>query len=213
MKTERLLHISRVSFVAFLCMCCSQVFCCSCSRNETNSIRYPNCLKMPGRGRGGTRNRARIHGSTRKPVIPRGKPTIQRVKRRNEKLAAVAASVVKAKATTAAAPVMKTKGNNVKALTGANESEDECQWCGRHCKLDKVCQHCREGFDILTRIGQEAEARCSMDEDPDFVVLDFESRRPATDSEATIQRGGSCDQLPRLLPSRTCESSGVADCV
>ena len=82
---------------------------------------------MRGRGRGGTRNRARIHGSTRKPVIPRCKPTTQRVKKRNEKFAAVAASVVKAKATTAAAPVMKTKGNNVKAPTGANESEDECQ--------------------------------------------------------------------------------------
>ena len=168
---------------------------------------------MPGRGRGGTRNRARIHGSIRKPVIPRGKTTIQRVKRRNEKLAAVAASVVKAKAMTAAAPVMKTKGNNVKALMEANESEDQCQWCGRHCKSDKVCQHCREGFDILTKIGQEAEARCSMDEDPDFVVLDFESQRLATDSEAPIQRRGSSDQLPRLRPSRTCESSGVADCV
>ena len=168
---------------------------------------------MPGQGRGGTRNRARVHGSIRKPVIPRGKTTIQRVKRRNEKLAAVAASVVKAKAMTAAAPAMKTKGNDVKALAGANESEDECQWCGRHCKLDKVCQHCREGFVILKKLGQEAEACCSMDEDPDFVVLDFESRRPATGSEATIQRGGSCDQLPRLLPSQTCESPSVADCV
>ena len=95
----------------------------------------------------------------------------------NEKFTAVAASAVKAKATTAAAPVMKTKGNNAKAMTEANEPKDECQWCGRHCKWDKVCQHCREGFVILKKLGQEAEACCSMDEDPDFVVLDFEPDR------------------------------------
>ncbi len=42
---------------------------------------------------------------------------------------------------------------------------------------DKVGQHCREGFVILKQLGQEAEACCSMDEDPDFVVLDFEPDR------------------------------------
>ena len=107
---------------------------------------------MSSRGDRGTGNRPRIHWSTSKLVVPLAKPTIKRVKKTNEKFTAVAASAVKAKAMTAAAPVMKTKGNNVKAMTKANEPKDECHWCGRNWKWDKVCQHCREGFDILTQI-------------------------------------------------------------